>query len=83
MTADTPSYPPNKQMYVNGFVWERQEHRNGIDWNRYSEDVSLQGMMYRFYRSSQAWYFHSDSKTKPVKVPCPDIETLYQSQNNV
>ena len=75
------TYPPNKQMLEYGFLWERQEHRNGIDWNRYSEVLELQGMMYRYYRNTNDWYFHPDSKMEPIKVSCPNIEKLYQAQN--
>lgn len=63
-----------------GFVWERQEHDKGIIWNRLSDRVSEQGVMYHYYSDTKAWYFHPNSSTKPTKLLVPPcIEMEYQS----
>lgn len=73
---------PLKEMYVNGFTWQRTESPNTITWCRLSRDISLQGMTYAFYKNTQRWYFHVNSETKPTIVSMPEIEQLYQNQYN-
>ena len=68
------------QMLMDSDLWTRQEHCNGIHWNRHSKDVSKQSM-YSYFANTQKWYFYLDSTVRGEEIVCPKIELLFRNRN--